>query len=422
VPLRITNVERLLVDIPFYDIPERNMDRHTGSWRISEVCRVETDAGLVGYGETLPNYTWGRVTDAAIARVIGSSPETHMWDDHLGAGLQMALFDLAGKAAGVPVHRLLGSQVRQWCPLSWWCIDMPPEDMAAEAKQAVEQGYTAHKQKARPWFDAVEQARQTAAVVPADFALDFDFNGHLVNAASAVPVLKRLDAFPNVQMYESPIPQGDVAGNQRIRSQTRCGIAMHYGSPPIMTAIREQVCDGFVVGGGASAVMRQAAVAREANLPFWLQLVGTGLTTTMAMHLGAVCSHAQWPAVTCVNMYQHQLITEPIRVKGGYVRVPEGPGLGITLDERALQTYRTDVPNHPRRPVIYRIRRANGHVTNYMEERDAAPGVPRGYWDASAMGNMPVYEEGTRLEHWYDDGTPEWRDMRRRVEVAPVVE
>src|SRR6185437_10800614 len=104
-PTRITNVERLLVDVPFYDIPDRNMARDVSGWHIVEVCRVTSDSGMVGYGETLPNYTWGRVTDEAVARVHGKQPAECMWDDSLGAGLQMALFDLAGKEAGVPAYR-----------------------------------------------------------------------------------------------------------------------------------------------------------------------------------------------------------------------------------------------------------------------------------------------------------------------------
>ena len=52
-----------------------------------------------------------------------------MWDDSLGAGLQMALFDAAGKAAGVPCYRLLGQKVREWCPISWWWIDMSPDGL-----------------------------------------------------------------------------------------------------------------------------------------------------------------------------------------------------------------------------------------------------------------------------------------------------
>jgi L-alanine-DL-glutamate epimerase-like enolase superfamily enzyme len=418
--MRIVEVERLLVDVPFHEIPERNMARYLAGWHISEVCRVSTDTGLVGYGETLPNYTWGRVTEAAVERVRGRNPFELLWDDTLGAGLQMALFDLAGKAAGVPAYRLLGPKVRDWCPLSWWSIDMPPEDMAAEARQAVALGYTAHKQKARPWFDVVEQVRQTSEVIPPSFALDLDFNGHLVNAANAVSVLRVLDAFPNVKIYESPLPQEDVAGNRRVREATRCAIALHYGSPPVLTAIGERVCDGFVVGGGAAAVLRQQALAQAANMPFWLQLVGTGLTTAFALHLGAVCSHAQWPAVTCLNMYRHQLITPPITVTGGYVPVLEEPGLGVGVDEEALQRYRTASAQKENARAIYAVQRATGERLYFAGEIVAGSGVPLGYWDASLAGNLPVYEPGTRLITLPDDGSPGWADLHARVQQAPV--
>jgi len=415
--VKVTNVERILVDVPFHPIPERNMARTLAGWHISEVCRVETDAGLVGYGETLPNYTWGRVTDGAVQRASGANPFELMWDDSLGAGLQMALFDVAGKAAEVPCYRLLGKKVRDWCPLSWWSIDMPPEDFAAEAERAVGLGYTAHKQKARPWIDVHAQVAETVARVPDYFRLDLDFNGLLVNAGAAVSVLKELEKTPSVAIFESPIPQGDVEGNKRIRSQTRCAIAMHYGVPPIMTALREDVCDGFVVGGGATAVLRQQHAAQEANKPFWLQLVGTGLTTTFALHLGAVCTHAQWPAVTCVNMYASQLIRQPIKVAGGYCRVPEAPGLGVEVDEEALAKHRTDSSTKPLLRAVYAVVRPGGERTYYAGER----GQPAlGYWDDFAAGNQPLFERGVRLEVLPDDGSSEWADLHRRVQAGPV--
>ncbi|HUE75291.1 MAG TPA: enolase C-terminal domain-like protein [Chloroflexota bacterium] len=410
--MKVTSVERILVDVPFYDEPERNMARaHTG-WHISEVCRVTTDSGLVGYGETLPNYTWGLVSDAAVERVTGVNPVDLMWDDSLGAGLQMALFDLAAKAADVPLYRLLGTKVREWCPISWWSIDMPPEDFATEARNAVAQGYTSYKLKARPWFDIREQVAAVCAVIPPAFHLDVDFNGLLVDAASAVPVLKDLEQFHNLAFFESPIPQGDVAGNKRVREQTRCAIAMHYGVPPIMTALREEVCDGFVIGGGASRVVREAAVSGEANKPFWLQLVGTGITTTFALHLGAVLSHARWPAVTCLNMYAHQLLREPLVVQGGYCRVPEAPGLGVIVDEDALATHSTSSSKKLDLRAVYAVLRPNGERTYYLNEDQ--------YRDDFLGGNQPVFEPGVRLEVLPGDGSTDWTYLHRRVQSGPV--
>ena len=91
-----------------------------------------------------------------MAKVLGDPPAAHMWDNGLG-GLQIALFDVVGKINGVPVSALLGNKVRSWVPISWWSIDAPPEDWAAEAAEAVEHGYTTMKLKPRPWFDIVEQ-------------------------------------------------------------------------------------------------------------------------------------------------------------------------------------------------------------------------------------------------------------------------
>jgi L-alanine-DL-glutamate epimerase-like enolase superfamily enzyme len=414
--MRIKDIEIIILDVPFYDVPERNMARTNYGWRICEICRVTTDNGLVGIGETLPNYTWGVVKPESIERARGCNPFELMWDDSRGAGLQMALFDVAGKAAGVPVYRLLGKKHRSLCSISWWGIDMSPEDYASEARRAVEQGYTSFKQKARPWWDVYEQTKLTTAAVGSNFKLDYDFNEHMVNAATAVQVVQELDKSPNMAMYESPIPQGDIPGNRRLRQQTRCAIAMHYGHPSIMTAVKEEICDGFVVFGGASNIMRQAFLAEQANMPFFIQMVGSGITTTMMLHLAAVSSHAQWPAVTCMNMYTDTLITKPIVIKGGMAPVPETPGLGIELNEESLK-WRVDTTVKPNVQAIYAIVRDNGTRTWYHGEYGAC-----GFWQESSAGNMPLMEHGVRLEQWKNDGSIEWQEMAARTKLGPVME
>jgi L-alanine-DL-glutamate epimerase-like enolase superfamily enzyme len=92
-----------------------------------------------------------------------------------------------------------------------------------------------------------------------------DFNSFLLDASHAVSVMQELSQISSIAAVESPIPQEDVAGNRYLRSQTRLPIAMHYGSPPVMTALTEGVCDVFVIGGGASSVLRSAAVAETFN-------------------------------------------------------------------------------------------------------------------------------------------------------------
>ena len=413
--MKIKDIEIIWLDVPFHPIPQRNMERQQHGWRICEICRVTTDTGVTGIGETLPNYTWGKVTQKSIDRAKGANPFELLWDDSLGAGLQQALFDVCGKAEGVPAYRLLGSKVRDWCPISWWGIDMSAEDYAAEARDAVATGYTTMKQKARPWWDVYEQVRQTVEQIPRDFKLDFDYNQMLVNASTAIPVILELDEFPHIAIYESPILHKDIEGNRRLRDRTQNAIAFHYNDPDVNWTLREDACDGYVVGGGASRTMKAAYLCEQMHKMFWLQLVGTGLTTAWTMHLGAVCSHAQWPAVTCMNMYTDPLIKEPLEVVGGYIRVPEKPGIGVEFDEDAIAKYRVDSPDKANADALYAVVRDYGVRTWYDREFG-------GFWKACMDGNEPLHERGVKLERWDNDGSKEWKALKARVQNEIVRE
>ena len=419
--MKVTGVERILVDVPFTERQQRITQRTVYNWSILELCRVTAESGHVGWGETVVHYTHQRVTDAGVRRVTGASAAELLWEDGLGAGLQMALFDLVGRIAEVPVHRLLGARVRDATPISWWCSHASPEDWAAEARDAVAAGYTSFKNKPRPWWDVYAQVDAVTAATPPHFKLDLDPNGMLVNAAQAVPVLTRLAACDRVAMFETPIPQNDVAGNRQIRRSVPRPIAMHFGNPPYVTALREEVCDGFVINGGASRVMGQGALAAGAQMPFWLQLVGNGLTTTWAAHLGAVLSHATWPTISCINLYTDHLLKEPVTVSGGYQSVPEGPGLGVEIDEEAVERFR--VPRealdalapgqlyaHPRPRIINTVVFPDGTR------------VHTGAMGAGLVEAGPGWSEGVRVEPaWEDDGSKEWVGLWKRIKDGGVV-
>jgi L-alanine-DL-glutamate epimerase-like enolase superfamily enzyme len=414
---KVTEVERILLHIPFVERVRLEMERaRIHAWAEVEVIRVVTDAGVVGYGETIQNYTWGRVNVAE--QVIGKSPFSLMWDDSLGAGLQMALFDAAGKLAGVPTYQLLGQKVRDWCPISFWDHDMSPEKYEIEVKKSVELGYTCMKIKARPWFDVYETIERMSAATPDYFSIDADWNDFLINVSNAVPVLRKLEEdFPKLKIFEGPIRADDVPGNKLLRSQIRTATAHHYGSVPGRTAIGEGYCDGFVIGGGVNRVMADGHSSAMANMPFFLQMVGTGLTTTMALHLGAVLTHAQWPAITCHELYSHPLVSERIDVVGGYARVPETPGLGVELDEAAISKYRVEKADLTLPNRLIKYSRANG-VNVYFADNshNTAP-----MWTYFSQGNQPLFERGVKTELLEDDGSSAFADLRARALVAPVL-
>ena len=256
--------------------------------------------------------------------------------------------------------------------------------------------------------------------MPPHFKLDLDANGTWQNAAAAIPIIKKLERFGNVAMLESPIPQNDVLGNRQIRAVVNRPIAMHFGSPPYITSVREGVCEGYVICAGKSEAIRQGILSAEAQLPFWLQLVGNGLTSTWAAHLGAVLTHATWPTISCMNLYSHQLLKKKIDVVGGYQKVPDGPGLGVEVDERAVARFR--VPddkvaafaekgeryNHPEPRIINSIVYPDGSCVHM-----ASTAQGYGYF-SSAHG--PAYVEGVKLVPQHDNGTKHWRELFERVE------
>ena len=411
--LRIKDVERTVIKVPLSDRTRPWLELLVGQWSVVEICCVTTDVpGLVGYGETVLHYTWRTVTDAAVARVIGGNPADFLADDTLGAGLQMALYDLVGKAFEVPMHRLLSSNiVRDRCPISWWSTKMPPEVLAEEAKDSLAAGYLSHKFKARPWFDVREQVRAIAAVTPVHYRLDIDWNEMLLSPSEATPLLRELDQEPRIGIYEDPIRRTDVAGQKFLRDRVAHPITTHFEPKLFPTWMREDALDGFVVdAGGVSQFMRDGLSIAAFDKNFWLQICGTGITTAYTIHLGAVLSHARWPAVTAMNIYADDMLTEAIHIEEGFAHVPEGYGLGISVDEDAIERYRMEPPfrlEFPRKILTFSL--ASGDFRQFA-------GTDHLWRDSWNNGTFPTQSPGANLSIREDDGSSDFNAAYLRAE------
>ena len=411
----IKRVDRTWVEVPFRPVPDRNMKRELYHWRYFEICRVTLGCGVVGFGEAMVYYGGRPLSDEIIGRVTGKKAAEVMWDDSLGNGLQQALFDAVGKVNDVPIYRLLGHKYRDRPFVSWWAIDMPGKDWVSECKDAIADGYTDFKTKARPWFDLDDQCKILTATLPDHFKIDFDYNSTLLDTARAIRYCTELEKYHHIAIWETPIPQGDVEGNKLLRKRTTIPIAHHYGSPPIMTALRQEVCDGFVIGGTATRVMDNATVAAAAAKPFWLQQVGTGITGTFSLHFGAVLSHARWPAVNCHQLYTSHMVTPSMKVENGTAAVPQGPGMGVDLDEDAVERFRVEPLKknpYPYPGQLLAIRWPSGATSYYTHMRQ--------YFDAFRAGKLPVFPRGVYLESIPDNGSREWKELQARAEKKAV--
>ncbi len=406
--MSVKSVEQIFIDLPFKPVPKRHQYRefnHEGR-RFKTLYKVHLANGVTGIGE-------GSLGDDALKRVVGQNAADHMWDDSVGSGLQIALFDAVARTNDVPIYRLLGNKVRDRAFLSWWAVDMPGKDWVLECKEAVSKGYTSFKGKARSWFDLIDQCDVLAPTLPKHFKIDFDFNSLLLDSAHAGRYLVELERFSNIAIYETPIPQQDVEGNKLLRTKTRIPIAMHYGNPPIMTALREEVCDGFVVGGGAKGVIEAGTIAATASKSFWLQLTGSGVTAAWALHLAAVLTHARWPAINLNHMFVSDMVKPVIKLANGSAKIPDTPGLGYELDEDALEKYRIDrFPDRPRPNKLYAIRWPSG-ATSYYRNADE-------FRAEFVAGKLPVFARGVYMEEVIDNGGRQWKDLHAKVQSGGV--
>lgn len=425
-PLTVESVDRTTVRVPYREVPERHLFRTRPAWNYFDVFEATLSDGTVGHGETMLYYTWAETTDADVERAIGANAASLVWDESLGAGLQMALFDAVGRSLDVPVRNLLGDSVRDRVPHSWWAMDMPAEDWLAECERAIETGYTNVKFKARPWRDVRAIFAELSEELPPWFEIDVDFNETLLDADRALPILRELAQYPQVTVFESPIPEADLEGYRRIGAamdgDVDVAVAVHYGSstlderPHPRDVVACDAIDGFVVNDSPAAVTAQGAVAAMADMRLWLQLVGTGLTTALAAQFGAVLEAAEWPAITCHQLFEETLLEEEFVVDGGTMPVPDGPGLGVTVDADAVARHAVERPDE--RPTPDRLIEVSWPDDRRMYFSNYDPQM----LEAAHGGSMPFYEPGVSTRLVPDDGSDRWRRLHERAREGPVIE
>ncbi|MEM2906204.1 MAG: mandelate racemase/muconate lactonizing enzyme family protein [Candidatus Bathyarchaeia archaeon] len=350
--MKITRVESFHIDIPWREPLREYMD-WAGQPHRSWLYRLHTDDGLVGLCESFED---ARVLGKDL---VGKNPFEYVLNDSVWP-LQEALYDLMAQALGLPLYRLLGRKQREKVPVCYWSHHFPPELLAEEAAAAAEEGFTFHKFKARPRFDPVEQAKSIADATPEN-AIIPDANGSFWLPSKAVAFARGVEDL-NILCLESPIPQSDVQGYLAIKSRVDTPLAIHMGEPNPIVALAAGMADYYVLEvPGVAATLGYAAIAENAagrmsasgnegkgytfgGRPVWLEGFGrTGVSEAFQVHLAAVVKTATLPSPLFLHrLREHPLIEEPLPVKDGHVAVQEKPGLGVTLDERALKKYAAD--------------------------------------------------------------------------------
>ena len=402
--MKITEIEIIPLRVPYED-RIRKRYYHFSMNELVTVYKFHTDTGIVGLGEN-PGPPFAQ---ELLDPYLGTDPFDHVMSTG-PFNLDMACYDLMGKHLGVPAWKVMGQQRRQWVNMGWWMPCMSPEDSAAEIEVAASRGYRGLKCRARAFYDVVEQARAMQEAAPPDFRVEFDFNGSLINVEKALPILRELEKIPVVKGLEEPIFAHDLEGWWRLHNEIRIPFYLH-GVGTVLDGPSRQPSGpwlGLRAGDFDGALcshesIRNALAASwtfaSANTPILLQYVGTGITAAFACQLGAVMHTAMLPGVTASHCYEDDLISEAHTVQRGLMKVPEGPGLGVELDEDAVARYRdTPVPEWPR---FFSVVSLPGGVKHYYKNLQQAEGLMK-------FGVDEAFAPGIRLDEREDDGSAEF--------------
>jgi L-alanine-DL-glutamate epimerase-like enolase superfamily enzyme len=278
------------------------------------------------------------------------------------SGVDMAVYDLVGKALGVPVYGLLGGAYRTEFEMLTNLYHKTPDAMAAASEACVKEGFKGLKIKvgdnvlAKGWSRdnlELELAILQAAVdvIPRDVYLDADANQGWRSAQWTVAVLKRFAGHDNLSI-EQPLPHADIVGAAFVRAHAGVPVILDesvWSPEALMNIVRLGACDRMVMKlnriGGFYPAAQAIAICEAAGLGVSVDtnpytLVGD----TACCHIAAV-ARTPYP-VDCEGHVSFLDIGDPnpfrggITINGARAKLPDAPGLGVDIDWDAFDQHR----------------------------------------------------------------------------------
>ncbi|QDV32461.1 mandelate racemase/muconate lactonizing enzyme family protein [Tautonia plasticadhaerens] len=370
--MKITRLEAIPVSVPLkagLTTRTAHGDHVTSDYAI---VRVHTDSGLVGLGEATVSPIWSGETNrsavVAVEQILGPAilgmdpTRVHScrfaMDRALKANpftksaVEMALWDLAGKAAGVPVHQLLGGKLRDSIRTKMMIGAFDPPQAVSLAERFLGWGVTCLKVKVGldPAGD-VARVRAVREAAGPDIPITVDANcGWDVPAARYA--LERLKAF-DLLVAEQPLNPVLDDATRDLRS---LGLAIMADESVWTAADAMRVCKANAAdvislypgkNGGLLASIEVAHVAAAAGIPCHMgSNLELGIASAAMLHLAAAVPNIRsdrFPAdILGPNYHEADLLTTPLRLEPEAAIVPDSPGLGAELDEGQLDRFRVD--------------------------------------------------------------------------------
>jgi len=338
--------------------------------------RLETDEGIVGWGE--PSLE-GRA-DTVVAAVgelagylLGKDPfaiEDHFQVLHRGgfyrggpvlasalSGLEQALWDIKGKALGVPAYELLGGAARERIRVYNWVGGDRPSDVEAGVRSQLERGVHAVKMNATEELHVVDSHAKVDAVLERvaaardaggpDFDIAIDFHGRVHRPMAKVLAHELVPFHP--MFIEEPVPPGHTQALVEVARHTSVPIALGERLYTRWDA-KEALLSGAVDilqpdvshAGGILETRKIAAMAEAFDVAVALHCPLGPIALAACLQVDATTPNAFIQEQSQDIHYNRGLdvfayVSEPLDYEDGYVALPDGPGLGVTVDEAAVR-------------------------------------------------------------------------------------
>jgi L-alanine-DL-glutamate epimerase-like enolase superfamily enzyme len=369
--MRITQIETIPVRVPLK--PGLTTRTAHGPHSVSQyvIVRVHTDTDLVGLGEATVSAIWSgetsRGTVAAIEQwiapaLIGKDPreintlrmrmdEAIKFNPFTKAAVEMALWDLAGKAARVPVYQLLGGKVRPKIPIKMMIGAFDPPQAVELAKRFLHWGVRCLKVKVG--IDPASDLARVRAVRDAagpSIPMTVDANCGW-NAATARRMVRELEDF-GLLFVEQPIPSGDPELLADVRQASDLPIMADESVWTLTDAwsvIEARAADIISVypgkNGGIANSLEVVHVAKAAGLLCHmgsnLELgVGSAAMLHLAAAVPAIASELYPADIIGPSYHETDLLKNSLTLGPEFAIVPDGTGLGVELDDEKLERWR----------------------------------------------------------------------------------
>ncbi len=379
--MKITSVETIPVNVPIR--PDLAIRSGRGGAHLTSpflLVRLHTDEGLVGLGEASCTPRWSGEDQVSAAHfidtyfapaLVGQDPtrieEVSGTVFSLVAGnfftksaVEMALWDLAGKAANRPVYDLLGGRVRDDVATKWSVSGQLPEKAAEIARWAIGRGFRAMKVKVGLGIDAdFERVWAVRKAIGPAIPLGVDANGGWGDPATAIEAIGRLKPL-GIAFAEQPVPAGDPEAMAEVRRSAGIPIVADesvYSLADAMQLARAGACDVFsIYVGKAGGIGPARAIAEFALAQGIACTIGSnlelGIGSAAMIHLGLAQKGITPDLYPCDIIgpyyYEDDILREPLSLGGGRALATGRPGLGVEIDEAKVETYRVR-PSGPRK-------------------------------------------------------------------------